>query len=112
MTAQELTKKLESVPMFVLQPPFEEIEYQFHDGKIYKSGKLLTEYSITEGKYPNHFYMSMKDVIKDGTRLFFVEYEDIIVNIDNDDEFPVFINMSKSRANRQFVILRPKKKEQ
>lgn len=106
MTKEELQAKLESSQKFVLQPPYEAIEYQFKDGYLLKDGKPFTEYSITEGRFPNHFQMHLNDVIKDGVRVFIYDYEDIILNIDGDDDFPVFINYSTNRGGRRlFVVL-------
>ncbi|SKD08502.1 hypothetical protein SAMN05660461_4368 [Chitinophaga ginsengisegetis] len=105
MTAIELKNKIEAVSKFTLQPPFEPIVFEFKDGHLYKDGKPLTKYSITEDSRTGHFRLNLNDVLKDGTRIFMYEYEDIIINIDGDDSFPVIVNYSNKDRRRQYVIL-------
>lgn len=109
MTVIEFKEKLEAVPKFILQPPFDPIEYRFKDGHLYKDGKPYTKYTLLEGRQPNYFNMNLSDVFKDGEQIFLYEYDNIIINIDGDDEFPVFVNCSTANIHkRKFIILQAK----
>ena len=105
----ELEKVLES-KIFFLQPPFEQIKYQFKNGIIYKDEKALCRYRLSKSHngnfimtYSNQSEIASKKII---SYTFVFGFDNVLIVIDDDPRFPVIVNSESPQKNGLFTILK------
>lgn len=91
MTPEQLKQKLESKHHFTAESG---LSLSFIDGKVYTETNLTADYVIIAGHSPNHFRMEFSNLQRtdDSERAFGSDFNDIVIVIENDPDFPVFIN--------------------
>lgn len=109
MTTEELQTVLEN-NIFILQPPFDPIKYEFKNNIVYKDNKSFCKYQILKGDN-NNFIMTYSNHLEltsptEMTYKLIFGFDNILITIENDSRFPVIINSEPSKLNGTFTVLR------
>lgn len=102
MTPEQLKKKLESKYKFTVQPPFPPLDIRFEGDVIYNENDIVADYTIQEDISPKYFKMRLSNYRKFDQPLPtpYDNFEDIVIEIDNDQDFPIYVNNSNRQDKR------------
>lgn len=110
MTPEHLKEKLESQFKFTVQPPLKALDLRFEDGIIYNENHLVADYKIESTDHPKHYKIILSNFRSDSQMGIYEDFSDITIVIEDEPEFPVFVNIT-NRTDRKPATIKAIKQE-